>query len=136
MSLVLIAAASNPDHGVASNWRAATPSPGSAPADSLPPPADPLGDDDGDGVPNILAHVAGGAPAIEIVEGLVSFERDVRADALLEMETSTDMITWESSGTDAVSRTELGADRERLAWFVPTGAGSPRGFVRFRVKLP
>ncbi len=135
-SLVLIAPASNPDHAVALHWRAGQPSPGGGSGDSLPPPVNPLGDDNGDGVTNLMAYVAGGMPIIGNSSGIVSFERDTRAEAFIQFETSDDMVTWHSAPPASAIRTEIGSSRERLGWPLPVTPGVPREFARFRVWLP
>ncbi len=62
-SLVLNNPFTNPDHTVPANWRAsgvAGGNPGGA--DGMNPPANPTGDDDGDGILNLVEHVTGKQP--------------------------------------------------------------------------
>jgi hypothetical protein len=135
-SLVLIAPDSNPDHGVALNWRASAPSPGAASGDALPAPSNPLGDDNGDGVTNLMEYAAGGLPVMGISNGSVTFDRDARADVFVDLETSEDMMTWDAATMATVSRVELGGGRERLGWILNLAPGTGRSFARVRVRLP
>ena len=59
-SLVLNNPTTNPDHTNATNWRASGVAGGNpAATDGANPPVNPTGDDDGDGILNLVAHVTG-----------------------------------------------------------------------------
>jgi len=75
-SLVLIGSAANPNHKDPLNGCASPPSPGAASGDSLPLPADPLGDANNDGLNDPLAYAAGDPPVVTMVTGMVTSEND------------------------------------------------------------
>lgn len=96
-------AAGDAHHANPANWRASAAaggSPGSS--DALPPPANPAGDDDGDGLNNLLEHVMGeGAPfsAVRQPDGsvLLTWAQRPGGDAgRIVVESSADLVTWQA----------------------------------------
>jgi hypothetical protein len=145
-SLVLIAPQLNPDPNDPLHWRASSGFDGSpGVSDALPLPVSPNGDDNGDGVLNVVEYALGNgarpATATEVIGGIAwltfTFEREPRADAQWEIETSSNLETWTPIGaTFAPSeRTTLpgGIERITLRSTAPIG-GSPSQFLRARLR--
>ena len=143
-SIVLIAPRTNPQHGDPRSWRvssAAGGTPGGS--DTIPLPADPLGDDNGNGWTNLLEYAVSvpslttGRDASERLT--LSFLRPLAADEVLYLvETSSDLNTW-LGGDAAVERVTQGAPVDGMVvetWrTVGPTQGRPRQFIRLRVQL-
>lgn len=148
-SLVLIAPLLNPDPKNPLNWRPSTTAngnPGTSDADA--PPLNPAADDDGDGVSNLEEYVfgpAGAAPSITLApaaDGSMDFRfrRRAGADALLRVETSADLSTWQNTEFTLTQRSAQAVDGlEEITLTLPASAVAPgtpaptRRFVRLRM---
>ncbi len=143
-SLTLIAPESDPDHTLASNWRASVAGGGSpGGSDAAAFAGDPDADADADGFDAWLEHALGGsdstpgdlAIAIAPQPGggfAVSHPRNLGADDVqIILELSVDLFTWEPGGvlTDEVVS---GAGQSLMTWEVTPEPGVVRGFVRVR----
>lgn len=149
-SLVLIRPGTNPDHSIASNWRASAAlhgSPGTDDATALPP-ANPLADDNNNGFPNRIDYLMGPQPALgtalekhtppngtEDTYLMVRFPRDLTAAGSLIPELATDPATNWSPG----ALTFLGWDpaigtQSGMTWrsTEPVSTLGPRAFIRLR----
>lgn len=141
-SLVLIAPWLNPDANDPLNWRASTTVSGNPGAsDSLPAFAgDPGADSDGNGHADLVDYVlGGGAEPVAVPSGggmIFSFERDRLAQAVVEVERSVDLSSWETVVDGVVlSRVATGASTERVGIAVTQPPGTEgRLFLRMRVK--
>ena len=140
-SLVLIAPRTNPDPANPLNWRPSAVSGGNPnTSDAQPAPANPLGDSDGDGWPNLLEYAVtmpGVTTGLDATAHLtLAFTRNLPADeALYLVETSSDLQTW--SGGAAVERVSqanpIGAAAVET-WRTVAPASTKR-FIRLRVQL-
>lgn len=149
-SLVLIAPETNPDHALATNWRAST-RPGGNPGgpDAARFPADPMGDADGNGERDLIDYVLGndlGLPPIspkftlqpESLGGPVtlrlSYPMSLSAENVeIGVFFSTDLTTWQDGAAqlEQVSREPLGDGRELVTWRVkPPLRDEQRVFMR------
>ncbi len=116
-SLVLIAPESLPDHALAKSWRPSANRHGSPGGDDRTAFAgDPLGDDDGDGVPNLIQYAAGSRfeAGTDPGSGLPTFSFDRRhgaEDVALAIELSSDLESWrDGTGEVELSRDEANPD--------------------------
>lgn len=146
-SLVLINPASNPNHAVAANWRASTAlggNPGSTDATTFT--GNPNGDDNGDGISNLVQYALAGATPIELPtvsnDGsflTLTFRRNLAADdTTVTVERSTDLATW-TSIPDVVFAGET-HNPDATATYLwrsthPLGE-TPREFLRLRITNP
>ena len=140
-SLVLVAPGSNPDHGEAGNWRLSSlPGGNAGESDANLFAGDPMGDNDGDGLSNLMNHALGGsgaalAPIFSMGNGVITFShtRNLAADDVeFEIEFSTDLVSWTSAGAVPVSETAIGDENSLMTWEIDAGVEG-RGFVRLRV---
>lgn len=154
-SLVLIAPETNPDPAVPTNWRASLRdggSPGEAEVDG--PPANPAGDLDGNGQPDLLDYALGNAPGsaptslqLLLAPGHLGDPHELQllyptnpqaTGVRLTVVISTDLETW----TDATSqlslvRRETRADgREWVTWrLVATPGADRQRYLRLQATL-
>ena len=140
-SLVLVAPGSNPDHGEAGNWRLSSLSGGNAgESDANLFVGDPMGDNDGDGLSNLMNHALGGTGAefvsvFSLESGVMTFShtRNLTADDVtFEAEFSIDLVTWNSAGSVPSSERAIGGGNSLMTWEMDLGMEG-RGFVRLRV---
>jgi hypothetical protein len=152
-SLVLNNPTTNPDHTVPANWRAgATVGGNPAAIDGIQPPSNPSGDDDGDGIPNLVEHVMGDTrleispvedysddPEPELKTYLfVRIPRRPEADGyLLSAETSPNLQQWTPGGLRYIA-TEYGGPAPIQIWRTDAAVlpGSQPFFLRVRFSLP
>ena len=149
-SLVLLQPASNPDHSRAFNWRASAVlhgTPGGDDATSLPP-AQPLDDDNNNGLPNQIEYLLGPSPllgaALETyipetgISGtylMIRFPRDLTAEGTLIAELTVDPSSgWSTSaltfdGWDSAVGTLSG-----MTWrsTEPVSTLGSKAFIRLR----
>jgi hypothetical protein len=142
--MVLIAADTNPDHALATNWRSSTAvggNPGSS--DSLDFSGDPNGDDDDDGLSNFLEYALGvNSPAIEAsadpnVAGVLrlTFSRNLAADdVFIEVQSSTDLRSWTTNQSTMIESTSQGDGTAMETWAIAPSPGSP-GKLYLRVAV-
>jgi len=151
-SLVLIAPETNPDPSVAANWRASV-RPGGSPGwpDVEGFPADPTGDANGNGEPDLVDYVLGNDLGLPQVLPRVTLQPDPLGgpqtvqlsypislsaqDAEVGVSFSTDLITWQdaAAGLELVSRQRLDDKRDLVTWRVePPLRDEPRVFLRLR----
>jgi hypothetical protein len=151
-SLVLIAPEANPDHGVATNWRASVVLGGSPGwPDVAGFPADPGGDTDRNGERDLIDYALGsslGLPPIclkltlqpDPLGGedalLLSYAISLSAESVeIGVSFSTDLSTWQDSAAhlELVSREPLGDGRELITCRVkPPLRDEPQVFMRLR----
>ncbi|MCP4744000.1 MAG: hypothetical protein GY871_17485, partial [Actinomycetales bacterium] len=155
-SLVLIDPPSNPDPDIAANWRSST-LPGGNPdgTDIVTFPANPLGDDDGNGTADLVDYATGadlGLPALALAVSsetydiggsmqtrlTLSYPISLGAEgASIHIDASTDLSTWidAAPNTEFVSQTNLGDGRAMVTvhFTSPIGDG-PQHFLRLRVE--
>jgi hypothetical protein len=156
-SLVLVAPESNPDHDVPTNWRKGARlggSPGAAETTGGYP-ADPLGDANGNGEPDLIDYALGhdlGGPEISPTFALqpgsagepaglrLSYPMSLSAERVeIGVQFSTDLEDWEEGAPhlEAVSTAETGDGRALVTWEVKAPLRSaPRLFMRLRVTEP
>lgn len=136
-SLVLISPRSNPDHANPLNWRASAAAGGNpGGSDTLPPPANPAADADGDGLPDGVNQVLGGRARISLDGRSLSIFRNSQADGRLVLQRSSDLRTWEDVTPLGISRRAEAGLVEELTYTLPA-ARSPQGeYYRFRVLVP
>ena len=147
-SLVLINPATNPDHGDPASWRASIAihgNPGTSDASTFT--GDPLGDDNGDGIVNLLQYALAGSTPVTLPSGgsdggflTLTFCRNLAADDLvLTVQRSTDLSTW-TSGSDVafVSETPLGDGSSTCVWrsAYPLLPANPQEYLRLQVTRP
>jgi hypothetical protein len=152
-SLVLIAPQTNPDHALPANWRASG-QPGGTPGgtDTVPYPANPLADANGNGLSDLIDYALGNglgsAPIVPAFTAqpnpgggsptlLVTYPISVGAErAVVKVLLSTDLVTWQdgTAHLESVSNQQLGDGRALLTWRVkPPLADEPRLFMRLHV---
>ena len=154
-SLVLIAPGSESDPDEAGSWRASVAregNPGST--DALLPPANPLGDEDGNGIADLLDYALGnhlgegplpirltledhdiGGQLISLPT--LTYSTSLGAEgALITVEHSRDLSLWQGSGTEVVEEIlrEDGRSLVKVRMTPPEGTASPF-FVRLRVDV-
>jgi hypothetical protein len=134
-SLVLIAPSTNPDHSLPQNWRPSlTPTGNPNNEDVLHLTGTPSGDDNGNGLSNLLEYATGPYPAITTAftpEGLTfTIPRVLNADdAEITGEATTSLTDW--TGATLLSSSATG-----LTFRVPAAmATAPRVFIRATVRL-
>ena len=145
-SLTLRSPSSLPDHTLPENWRASASAGGSPGADDATMfVGDPLGDDNGDGVSNLVAYAVGTqqSGSIVIVDGLaypaISFDLNTAAeDVSVSVEMSTDLTIWTATATEFVESTYTGPGQITQTWrsTTPVGDGAVEEFLRVRVQMP
>jgi hypothetical protein len=152
-SLVLIAPNTHPDPALSENWRASLQPGGSlGGADGAPFPADPLGDANGNGEPDLIDYALGNDLGLSPLFPGFRWDRNVPAgeDALLltvpislaaegveiEFHFSTNLVKWQdgTSHLELVSTESLGDGRAVRAWRVkPPLRDQPHLYMRLRV---
>ena len=147
-SLELIAPETRPDPALAANWRASSRtngSPGTADSDLFP--ADPDGDANGNGEPDLVDYALGNnlglpeiAPAFETeADGSVLFTYPISLAAnraTIHITVSTDLVEWTEGAEylEAASTDELGDGRAIVKWRIKSSVeGGERLFVRLAV---
>lgn len=154
-SLVLINPNSNPDHDDASNWRSST-LPGGNPndSDSEDPPADPNGDLDGNGIPDLVDYALGNHLGSAPIPNQLSWQSyifgggtherltlsypvNLAADgATIGIEESINLENWNDAAGETVfvSEVNLGDGRalRTVRFDSPIGDG-PHQFVRLKI---
>ena len=155
-SLVLIDPISNPDPDIATNWRSST-LPGGNPdaTDVVTFPANPLGDDDGNGTPDLVDYALGsdlGLPALAPAASFETYDFGGGMQTLLSLsypislgaegasigiDASPDLSTWTDAApnTEFVSQINLGDGRAMVTvrFASPIGDGV-RHYLRLRVE--
>lgn len=152
-SLVLIAPETHPDPALAANWRSSA-RPGGSPGgtDTVPFPADPLADGNGNGEPDLFDYALGQDLGLSRISPAVTWRSDRAggADNLLltypvslgaerakiEVLFSTDLMGWEEAAPYLALRSEeqLGDGRALVTWRVkPPLEDEPQLFIRLRV---
>ncbi len=151
-SLVLVAPETIPNHALASNWRPSTRRGGNPGGpDGTRFPANPAGDADGNGEPDLLDYALGNdlglaplQPQIEVTPGASGEPSSLRltypvsldaTDVTLSVLYSTDLETWLDAGAqlELLSRQPLDDGRELLTWMVrPPLRDGPQVFLRLR----
>jgi hypothetical protein len=127
-ALTLIAPDSNPNHSMPFNWRSAAPTPGST--DALPVPVNPTSTE-------LLAYASGSAaPNVSFENGALTFQRETRADALFEIETSSDLETWLPAVELNGSRQTVSGSIEEITQEIQVPPTAERWFARVRFILP
>jgi len=151
-SLVLIAPETNPDHGLAKNWRASA-RPGGSPGqpDAVPFPAHPAGDTNQNGERDLIDYALGNDLGLPPIFPKLTLETDPRGGPAtirlscpvsrgaervnLAVSISTDLTTWQDGGAhlELVSWKPLGDGRDVANWRVkPPLRDQPRVFLRLR----
>lgn len=141
-SLVLIAPGLNPDHADPLNWRsslAAGGQPGGS--DAIPPPGDPSGDSDGDGLSNLLEYATGGSrPEFQVAADgsslAVDFVRARGVEAVPGVQLSGNLQSWQAQAAELLDRSFLADGSERIRLRVAVPAGSPSHFARLIFRVP
>ena len=136
-SLVLIAPETNPDHALATNWRASFRLGGSPGwPDVARFPADPAGDANGNGERDLIDYVLGNDLGLPPISPKIALQPDPlggpvtlrlsypislsAANAEVGVFFSTDLTTWQDGAAhlELVSREPLGDGRELVTWRV------------------
>lgn len=150
-SLVLNQPFTNPDHGEPTSWRPSARLNGQpGEADATPFTGNPLGDDDGDGLPNLVEYATGQNPSFtftseaytppggsEASYGFFRFPRDLNADGFrCFAESSDDLSEWTTSALDYLG-SSVGSDGMAIETYrtkQPTSQLGGRFFVRLKVQ--
>ena len=147
-SLVLIAPLTNPDAADPLHWRSSAANHGNpGGGDALAPLANPSGDDDGDGISNLVEQAVGsGAMPVggsETVLGqrhmTFTLERNPMADTDWTLESVATLGgTWAPAGVDfeITARTTLPGGIERVTLRSITPAVGNSGFLRGKLRAP
>jgi hypothetical protein len=142
-TLVLVAPKLNPDHNDPLNWRASTAANGNpGTGDSTAAPANPLGDDNNNGVTNLAEYAMGSGGGVTDVTAAGSslqftIPRAAGTDVRYTVETAGSLQTWAESPATLLSRTPDGSGGELLTFSIPAPADAPpRLFVRVRFAVP
>jgi hypothetical protein len=152
-SLTLIAPETNPNPALPSSWRASAfvhGSPGTN--DVIAFPADPNGDADGNGQPDLLDYALGNnlgtgpiAPAVTMYPAqsgggstlLFTYPQSIAADqAKIDVLYSTDLATWQPAGAilQGGALQQLGDGRALVTWSLPFDATlNTQIYLRLRV---
>ena len=142
-SLVLIAPEQNPDHDIATNWRASVTLDGNpTSSDATTFIGDPLEDDNADGVSNLQMYALGTGPDVALIDGRVifSYERNLAADDVdLTPEISFDLQNWSSAPEtiEYVEEHHLGNGMSAVSYRVtdPENMAVGRAYLRLKVVL-
>jgi hypothetical protein len=144
-SLVLVNPSANPDHSVAANWRASVALNGNPGAgDSTTFSGNAMGDDNGDGIVNLLQYALAGTrpvtlPAITSEAGFLTFRytRNLAADDITyTVQRSTNLTSWSSQPSEVIY---LGEARNTDGTSTYTWrsaflqSANPREFMRLKV---
>lgn len=140
-SLVLINPTGNPDHALPQNWRPSISENGTPGAN--PPTTtftgDPNDDLDLDGLSALVEYALGtndntfDSSPLTLSDGSVSFRRNLAGDDIsLIVETSTDLITWETNTATLIKQINNNDGTLTEDWTLPS---SSRLFVRIQVSL-
>jgi hypothetical protein len=142
-TLVLVSPGLNPDHNDPLNWRASTAlngNPGTS--DSTPPPANPSGDNNNNGVSNLAEYAmgpGGGISDVAFAGSTIQFSvpRAAGSDARFSVETAGSLLTWTEAPATLIARTPATGGGEILTFSIPAPAGLPqRLFVRVKILIP
>ena len=138
-SLVLVNPHSNPDHGIASNWRPSTTgggNPGTSDATTFS--GDPVGDADGNGIPDLIDYALADGATPSLTGGVFAFSHRLGADDVrLTVETSADLSAW-SDATQSLGDPEVsypGDGTRQVSYRLPPGAPERRWFLRVKAEL-
>jgi len=138
-SLVLINPLTNPDPGIAANWRPSSVSGGNpGGSDALFFTGDPNGDINRNGVANLIDHVLGEGGSVEMASGKFSYRRRLGTDdVLLRIESSSDLVTWASADSLLSNRssTFTGDGFELVEYDLPPSGPDERWFLRVSTEL-
>lgn len=140
-SLQLVAPAANPDHNNPLHWRSGTAAGGNpGAAGGTAPPANPLADDNNNGLSNLVDYATGGAalPAYTVAGGIleITLPRAPGADVIPDIETTGTLTGWTSAGASLLSRTTDGGGIEWLTFSLTIPPGfEDRLFARVRYRL-
>ena len=142
-SLVLIAPESDPDHGLAANWRPSIMSGGvpGASDGSGGFTGDPHADLDGNGQEDFLDYgLAGSSPPMTVVfdpvagTGTMTILRNLAADdVIFDFETSTNMIDWTPGGAIRIASFDNGDGTATETWQAVLPLGEDRWFIRLKL---
>jgi hypothetical protein len=151
-SLVLVAPETNPDASLPANWRASRwlgGSPGRP--EVAPPPANPVGDANRNGEPDLIDYVLGNDLGLPTLLPRLALQPDplggsaalrlicpagLGADgAVLGISFSRDLVHWQDAApwSEFVMREAIGGGREMITWRVqPPLRNEPQVFLRVR----
>ena len=151
-SLVLVAPETHPDPALAANWRSSA-RPGGSPGgtDTVPFPADPLADGNGNGEPDLLDYALGQDLGLPRISPAVTWRSDRTGGpdillltypislgaerAKIEVMFSTDLMAWQEAAPYLALRSEeqVGDGRALVTWRVkPPLQDKPQLFIRLR----
>ncbi len=138
-SLVLINPHTNPEPGIAANWRPST-FPGGNPGtnDALTFAGNPNGDANGNGVPDLIDHVLGEGGAAKMTPETFRYRRKLGTDDVsVLIEASSDLSTWTSANSLLQNRraTYTGDGFELVGFDISPSAPVARWFLRVRAEL-
>lgn len=146
-SLVLIAPETNPDHSVAANWRASVRIGGSPGWPDIPGfPADPAGDANLNGQPDLIDYALGNDLGLQPVSPeflpgpggalLFTYPLSLSAQGVqITITYSTDLCSWfdASPHVELLSTQNLDLNRQLLTWQLkPSLRDQPRVFLRLQ----
>jgi hypothetical protein len=138
-SLILINPFTNPDPGIAANWRPSSASGGNPGADdAFFFAGDPNGDINQNGVADLIDHVLGEGGLAKITSGEFSYRRKLGADdVLVRIESSSDLSTWISADSLLMNRrsTFTGDGFELIEYDIPPSAPGQPWFLRVNAEV-
>jgi hypothetical protein len=138
-SLVLINPFSNPDPGLASNWRPSADNGGNPDdSDATSFVGDPNGDTNQNGIPDLIDYALGNGGSTTLTANSLVFERPIETDDVnLFIESSTDLSTWIDASPFLENRqvSYPGSGIERVEYSLSQTTPSEKWFVRIRAEI-
>jgi hypothetical protein len=138
-SLILINPHTNPDPGVATNWRPSTTDGGNpGRSDSSTFVGDPNGDTNLNGVPDLIDYVLGDGGSAKMTPEKFSYRRKLGADDVnISIEASLDLSVWAAAKSFLLNptTTDTGDGFELVEYHFSPPAPNQRWFLRIRAEL-
>ena len=138
-SLVLINPFTNPDPGLASNWRPSAENGGNPnDTDATMFVGDPNGDTNNNGVPDLIDYALGNGGTISLTADSLTFQRPLGTDDIhLIIESSTDLSTWIDASSFLENRqlSYPGDGMEQIEYSLSPSTPAEKWFIRIRAEI-